>query len=572
MKLLEAAGVWPGNMNWIEGLVRQQTQLLPAALEDYVGPDNPVRFLDAFVGALDLRAAGFRFPKEDPQGRGRPAYPPADLLKLYLYGYLHQLRASRRLEAECHRNLEVLWLLRQLAPDFKTIADFRKDNAVAFKAVVREFTRLCRQLNLFGGQLLAIDGTKIKASNAPDQNWSQTKLDKQAAQVEARLAEYLQALEQADAQPEPATSAPSAAGLQAKIARCQEQQVQIRERLETLAASGETQLSQTDPDSRTMKSPGRHVVGYNVQGCVDAKHHLLVTTEATNLVADQGQLAPVAQAAKAELQITQAAVAADGGYYKSQDIKACQEMGLEPHLPAVQNSPSERAGLYGKKDFCYDAVQDVYHCPGGAELSRRRQMEDKGKVMFNYDHSSACAGCALKARCTNAAHRTVSRWEHEASLERMAAAVAAQPAILAARKTLIEHCWGTFKWLLPGGFLVRGKIKVGAEVSLAHFGYNLKRALAVVGLQKLLAAVKNFKPGGRARAPVISVLVVGAGWVATVVAPVKKSGRAGPKACAAEGFWRAHENARCFSHRLFTPRSGLFAIGGQYQVAPAVIR
>ena len=487
-------------MNWIEGTDRCQTHLLPATLEDYVGPDNPVRFIDAFVATLDLRAAGFGFPKEDPQGRGRPAYPPADLLKLYLYGYLNQLRSSRRLEAECGRNLEVLWLLRELAPDFKTIADFRKDNAAAFKAVVREFTRLCRQLDLFGGQLLAIDGTKLKASNARDQNWSQARLDKQLAQVEARLEEYLHALDQADARPEPAPRTPSAAALQEKIARLTERQSQIQERLQTLARTGETQLSATDPDSRGMKSAHGHIVGYNVQGSVDAKHHLLVSTEVTNTAADQGQLANVAQAAKAELGLPQADVVADGGYFKSQDIKACQEMGMEPHLPAVENSPSERAGLYGKNDFHYDATKDVYHCPAGVELTRRRQLQDKGRTLFNYDHPKACAGCPLKARCTPAAHRTVSRWEHEASLERMSAAVAAAPEKLAARKTLIEHCWGTMKWLLPGGFLVRGKVKVGAEVSLAHFGYNLKRALAVVGLAKLLAALTKFKPesGGRA--------------------------------------------------------------------------
>jgi transposase len=455
-----------------------------------------VRFLDAFVAKLDLRAAGFQFPKEDPQGRGRPACAPADLLKLYLYGYLHQLRSSRRLEAESHRNLEVLWLLRELKPDFKTIADFRKDNAAAFKAVVREFTRLCRALNLFGGQLLAIDGTKIKARNAPDRNWSQGKLDQQLAQAEARLEEYLRALEAADAQPPPAGHAPSATELRAKIARLTERKSQIQERLNTLAQTGESQLSATDPDSRGMKSAHGHVVGYNVQGSVDAQHHLLVTTEVTNTAADQGQLATVAQAAQAELDITQAEVVADGGYYKSEDIKACQELGMEPHLPAVKNSPSERAGRYGKQDFHYDATNDVYGCPGGAALRRRRQTQDKGKTVFHYDHPPACAACALQARCTASAYRTVSRWEHEASLERMAAAVAAAPEKLAARKTLIEHCWGTLKWLLPGGFLVRGKVKVGAEVSLAHFGYNLKRALAVVGLAKLLEALKGFAPAG----------------------------------------------------------------------------
>jgi transposase len=482
-------------MSLIEGSDRKQTHLLPAAVEDYIGAENPVRFLDAFVGNLDLQAAGFQFPKTDPLGRGRPAYAPADLLKLYLYGYLHQLRSSRRLEAECHRNLEVLWLLRELKPDFKTIADFRKDNAAAFKRVVHEFTRLCRQLELFGGQLLAIDGTKIKGSNAPDQNWSQTKLDKQQAQVEARIAEYLRALAEADAQPEAPVGQPSVSELQAKLARLQARQTQIQERLQALARTGASQLSATDPDSRSMKSHGHYVVGYNVQGSVDAKHHLLVTTAVTNQVVDQGQLVAVAQAAKTELAITRAEVLADGGYFKSEDIKACQEMGLEPHLPTVANSPSERAGLFGREQFRYLAERDVYQCPNAAELTRRRQVEDKGRVLFNYDNPKACANCTLKTRCTKTNHRTVSRWEHEASLERMVATVRANPTTLARRKTLIEHCWGTLKWLLPGGFLVRGKEKVGAEVSLVHFGYNLKRALAVVGLDKLIAALKDFKPG-----------------------------------------------------------------------------
>jgi transposase len=521
--LLPGGSVCEDTMNWIEGSDRQQTHLLPPTVEEYVGANNPVRFLDAFVAKLDLRSAGFHFPKEDPLGRGRPAYAPADLLKLYLYGYLHQVRSSRRLEAECHRNLEVLWLLRELKPDFKTIADFRKDNAAAFKAVVREFTRLCRALDLLGGQLLAIDGTKIKASNAPDRNWSQTKLDKQLAQTEAKLEEYLRALDQADAQPEPVAAVPSTAELAAKITRLNERKAQIQARLQVLAQTGESQLSATDPDSRGMKGAHGHLVGYNVQGSVDAKHHLLVTTDVTNTAADQGQLAPVAQAAKAELEITQADVAADGGYYKSEDIKTCQEIGMEPHLPAVENSPSERAGFYGKSDFRYAAARDVYHCPGGAELTRRREMTDKGRKLFNYDNASACAVCSLKARCTHAAYRTVSRWEHEASLERMAAAVAAAPEKLAARKTLIEHCWGTLKWLLPGGLLVRGKVNVGAEVSLAHFGYNLKRALAVVGLKKLLAGLETFAPGAGGGSVQSRLAICARVWVWTTVAKLRRA-------------------------------------------------
>jgi transposase len=484
-------------MDFIAGSDRQQTQFLPPTLQDYVSADNPVHFLDAFVDKLDLRVIGFGFPKHDSQGRGRPGYHPGDLLKLYLYGYLHQIRASRRLEAECHRNLEVIWLLRDLKPDFKTIADFRKDNASAFKEVVRRFTRLCRKLDLFGGQLLAIDGTKIKGSNAPDRNWSQGKLDKQMAKLDERLEEYLRALDAADAQPQPEVRPVNAEELKAKIARLEEHKAEIEQRRQQLAQSGETQLSATDPDSRSMKSKQGHMVGYNVQGSVDAKHHLLVTTEATQAVVDQGQLPAVAQAAKSELQLQQADIVADGGYFKSQDIKACQEMGMEPHLPSVNNSPSERAGLYGKNDFRYEAADDVYHCPADATLRYRRQTQDKGRTLFNYDNPAACRVCPLKAHCTVAKYRTISRWEHEASVERMRAAMAAHPEKLARRKTLIEHPWGTLKHILSGGFIVRGLTKVGAELSLAHFAYNLKRALAVVGLEKLLQALEGFNPGGK---------------------------------------------------------------------------
>ncbi|MGH9649227.1 MAG: IS1182 family transposase [Terriglobales bacterium] len=536
-------------MNFISGWDRQQVHLLPERIEDYVGPDNLVRFLDAWVDTLDLRALGFVFPKADARGRGAPAYPPGDLLRLYLYGYFHQIRSSRRLEAECGRNLELLWLVRKLAPDFKTLADFRKNNAPAFTAALRQFNRLCRQENLFGGELLAIDGTKVKAQNAADQNWTQTKLDKQAARLEARLAEYLAALEQADRDeaPRPA-AAPTAAQLKEKIEQLRARQTEVQAAITQMQKEGVTELSATDPDSRTMKSKGRHVVGYNVQGVADAKHHLLVTTEVINAASDQGQLAPMAQAAKEELNIERADVVADGGYVKSQDIKDCQDLGMEPHLPAVQNSPSERAGFYGKADFRYDPARDVYHCPAGAELTRRRQMEDKGRTLFNYDHPKACANCPLKSRCTSAGHRTVSRWEHEGRLERMAAQVKAAPEKLARRKTIIEHCWGTLHWLLPGGFLVKGLKKVRAEVSLAHFAYNLKRALAVLGLGKLLAAVgKMARPAGSAREKAGDSVhaarkrtPIGSDWIR----------------CGLAASWPARPSKPggiCFSHRLFRP-------------------
>ena len=476
-------------MGFLSGAQRFQTQLLPPAIDEFVGPDNPVRFLDAFVEKIDLRAAGFLFPKENVQGSGRPAYHPADLLKLFLYGYLHQVRSSRRLEAECHRNLEVIWLLRQLAPDFKTIADFRKHNAHAFKSVVRELTRLCRQLELFGGQLLAIDGSRFKASNDPRANWSKPLLEKQLARIEQRVQEYLQALEEADAHdaPTPAGSEPQ---LQEKIARLGALKTELQTRLGALEQSGQTQISATDPDSRCMKGPqGGMIIGYNVQASVDDKHHLLVTAEATNTAADQGQLARVAAAAKAELELQKADVVADAGYYKSQDIKDCQDMGLEAHVPVPQNSMAKKEGLFAKEVFRYDRARDLYRCPAGAELRRRGQTADKGRSLHTYSHASACAACLHKSRCTRAAGRVIYRWEHEERLERMAGAMQAAPQKLARRKELVEHCWATLKATLAGGFILRGLKGVNAEVSLAHFAYNCRRAFNILGSARLIAAL-----------------------------------------------------------------------------------
>ncbi len=477
-------------MKWKTGWDRQEEHLLPERVEDYVEESNPVRFLEAFVEGQDLKAAGFLFPKENAEGRGRPAYRPADLLKLYLYGYLHQIRSSRRLEEECQRNLEVMWLVGKLTPDFKTIADFRKDNAGAFKGMVRQFNLLCQELGLFGKELLAVDGTKIKGQNARDKNWSQKKLQEQLQQAEEKVAEYLKALEKAD-QAESTTPKTTGEELRAKINQWQERQKQVQARQEKLQTSAQTQLSETDADSRGMKSSSGHVVGYNVQGAVDSKHHLLIVAEATNAGADQGQLAPIVKAAKQELKIQQADVVADGGYYKGRDIKACQDMNMEPHLPTVCNSPSERAGLYGKNDFGYDAQKDSYCCPAGAELTLRRRMDRDENPTFNYNNPDACRRCPLKANCTEADYRTISRGQYEQSQTRMALAVKAAPEKLALRKTLIEHVWGTFKWLLPGGFLLKGLEKVQAEVSLIHFSYNFKRAMAVVGLEKLLQAMKS---------------------------------------------------------------------------------
>lgn len=482
-------------------------------LEDHVSEQNPVRVIEAFVESLDLARGGFRFPKDDPLGRGRPAYPPAALLKLYLYGYLHGIRSSRRLEAKCRRNLEVLWLVQKLAPDFKTIADFRRDNRAAFKNLLREFTALCQGLELFGGELLAVDGIKLKAPNHPDRHTSQRKLRRQLETLEQQIEGYLRALDEADATeagvaPPAPKALPTTAQVREKLAALRQSQAACRQQLDSLMTTGQKQVSLTDPDSRAMSRGGVNVVGYNVQVVVDAKHKLLVESAATNAVNDLGQLAPMtlaAQAALAQARVDVAArapaaaarpqppaakVVADTGYYKSQDIKACQDAGVEPYVARSHNSQSEHQGLYGKSDFHYDAAADTYRCPAGATLKRRRTVDRGDKIEWEYGAPAACALCAQKRRCTPGRYRTLTRWEHEQRLERMDEQIAREPAVLAQRKALVEHPLGTIKArILAGGFLVRGLEKVGAEVSLAHWAYNFKRVVNIVGVPALLAAL-----------------------------------------------------------------------------------
>jgi len=499
-------------MKWIGGLDRQQSLLLPERLEDYVSSENPVRVIDVFVESLNLAQEGFRFPKEDPLGRGRPAFHPAALLKLYLYGYTHGVRSSRRLEAECRRNVEVLWLLQKLQPDFKTIADFRKDNCAAFKHLLRQFTALCHGLELFGGELLAVDGTKIKGVNRPDRNLSQRKLRRQLELLEQQIESYLRALDAADASEQDLPAAPvglpTAAQVREKLAALRHSQAQSQAQLAALVAAHQLQVSLTDADSRAMSTGGVSVVGYNVQVAVDAKHKLLVASAATNSVNDLGQLAPMALAAQAVLAQARADVAAgapaaaawpkppavkvvaDTGYYKSQDIKVCQDAGVEPYVARSHNSQSEHQGLYGKADFPYDAAADTYRCPAGATLTRRRTVDRGDKIEWEYGAPAACARCAQKSRCTNGRYRTLTRWEHEERLERMEERLAQDPGLLTQRKALVEHPFGTIKQrILTGGFLLRGLEKVGAEVSLAHWAYNFKRVVNIVGVPALLAAL-----------------------------------------------------------------------------------
>src|ERR1039458_1632230 len=473
-------------MNHRTGLDRSQTLLFPERLEDYIAAENPARFLDAFVGSLDLHA--LRFTKARCARTGCPPYDPAALLKLYLYGYLHRVRSSRLLEAECHRNVEVLWLLGKLAPDFKTIADFRKDNLKPLKAVARQFTLLCRQLELFGGELLAIDGSKFAAVNARDQNFNAAKLQDLIARADARLAEYLQQLDTADAA-EPGGAPLTKNALAAKIAALQEKQDWHKELLAELDAE-QKQVSVTDPDTREMPTAHGTIVGYNAQLAVDAKHKLIAADDVTNEVNDLKQLASVALDAKANLALKQAEVVADAGYYNAAEVSRCLEHGITPYIPKSDTSANTARELYGKRQFKYDAAQDVYVCPAGAELTHRFNTYELGREL-RYYRASGCKGCALKKRyARNKANRTITREENEGLMEAMAARMKAQPWKFKLRKTLAEHPFGTIKrWFGYTHFLLKGLVKVRTEWSLTTLAYNLKRVLNLVRFEKLMAAV-----------------------------------------------------------------------------------
>ena len=474
-------------MTHIAGLERDQLLLLPEAVDDYVGSDNPVRFIDAFVDGLDLTAAGFL--RVEAKAMGRPGYAPGDLLKLYIYGYLNRVRSSRRLETECHRNIEVLWLLRTLKPDFKTIADFRRDNRAAFRAVFRQFVLLCRRLDLYGRELLEVDGTRIKAVNNKDRNFTRSSLREFIRRADEWLEDYLKRLDEGDVEDGATGGGARMKNLAEKIAALNEKRGRYQAMLAQLDRTGEDQISLTDPDSRAMAAHTKVGVGYNVQVAVDAKNKLIVEQAVTNQVVDMGLLTETSEPAREILGVETIDVVADRGYFKIEDIEACEQAGCVPHVAKPQRGSSVREGLFRKDEFRYDAGLDAYVCPAGKLLTpiRRGRMRDLERT--DYGNPKACRACQLRPRCTNDA-RSVFRLENEDVLDRMAERLKARPAILDRRREVVEHPFGSIKqWMYQGAFLMRGLANVRAEFSLTALAYNLRRALNILGVEAMTAAV-----------------------------------------------------------------------------------
>jgi transposase len=475
---------------FIEGADRAQTTLLPECLDDWVDESNPVRFIDAFVDGLDLRELGFC--GLDPADTGRPAYYPSVHLKLYVYGYLNRVHSSRRLEREAGRNLEVMWLLRRLAPDFKTIADFRKDNGPAIKRVCARFIEVCRKLGLLNTASVAIDGSKFKAVNNRDKNFTKAKVERRRKQLEESVSRYLSQLDTADLQE-------SSTAIMLKRIRLKDKLEKLHSEMEKLAAvekrmlaAPDEQISLTDPDSRSMATSGRGsgVVGYNVQTAVETGHHLIVHHEVTNVGSDRSQLANTAKAAKEVLGADKIEAVADRGYYNSPEILACEQAGVTVTLPKPMTSGAKSDGRFGKQDFVYKADEDVYRCPAGEKLPYRFTSEEDGKSVRRY-WTTACGECPLKPRCTTGPERRISRWQHEHVLEAVQERLDLNPDAMRTRREVVEHPFGTLKMRMGAThFLCKTLPKVATEMALAVLGYNLTRVINIVGVEKMMEAVR----------------------------------------------------------------------------------
>jgi transposase len=476
---------------FVEGMDRGQSTLFPECLEDWICEDNPVRVIDVFVWGLDL--AELRFCGVDPEATGRPSYHPSVLLKLYIYGYLNRVQSSRRLEREACRNVEVMWLTGRLVPDHKTIADFRKDNGPAIRKVCAQFVAVCREIGLLTKASVAIDGSKFKAVNNRDKNFTRVKMERRLAQIEESVARYLSQLDTADLQEPTEALAAKTAHLKEKLATLATEMQRLKAIAKEMLASPDQQISLTDPDSRSMATSGRGsgVVGYNVQVAVDTAHHLIVTHEVTNTGSDRSQLAKVASQAKDILGADHLDAVADRGYFNSLEILACEQADITVTLPKPMTSGAKSDGRFGKQDFVYLPTEDVYRCPAGEKLAYRYTNEEDGKTLRRY-WTTACPRCPLKSRCTTGPERRITRWEHEHVLEAVQQRLDENPQAMRVRRETVEHPFGTLKMRMGAThFLMKRLPKVATEMALHVLAYNLTRVMNILGVKPLIAAIQK---------------------------------------------------------------------------------
>lgn len=473
----------------ITGQGRNQVTLFPEELDDFVNAENPVRVIDAFVDELNLASLGFN--NVTPKNTGRPGYHPAIMLKLYIYGYLNRVQSSRRLERETQRNVELMWLLERLTPDFKTIADFRKDNGKGIKNACRQFVELCRQMNMFNEAVVAIDGSKFKAVNAKKNNFTPQKAKDHIARIESSISEYMAKLDSADANDK---GDKDTALMKDKLAWLKNRLCELQEIEKAVNENPDKQLSSTDPDARLMKTDNMNrQVCYNVQSAVDTKHHLIVSHDIT-MSTDRGQLSPVTMQTQEALNRKDITVIADKGYFSRNDIKSTQDLGATALVPQTDTSGSKKKGIFNKSLFKYDKDKDIYICPAGEVLPHRRNVFESGLEQKVYVNHIACRDCKIRAQCTQSKTepRKMRRWIYEADIDAMQARLDAAPETTVIRKQTVEHPFGTIKmWMGATHFLMKRKKNVSTEMSLHVLAYNLKRMMSIVGIPTLIAAMQE---------------------------------------------------------------------------------
>ena len=472
---------------FIEGENRNQSTLFPERIDDYVEEDSAARVIDVFVDRLDISGLGF---KTEPADTGRPGYHPRTMLKIFIYGYMNKVHSSRRLEAETKRNVELMWLTGRLAPDFKTIADFRKDNGEAIRLVCREFVVLCRKLNLFSGAFVAIDGAKFKAVNTRDKNFTKAKLKRRLQQIDESIDRYLSQIASADRH-DTESAANKSQRLKDKISALEEEMDRLKKLEVRLLVEPDQQLSLTDPDARSMATSGRGtgMVGYNVQAAVDAEYHLIVAHDVTQDGHDRHQLHRMAKMAQAAMGVDTLEVVADRGYFKGEEVLACGEDNIIPYLPRALTSGSTKKGLFTKRDFIYHAEDDEYECPAGDRLIWRFTSEEKGQLLHKY-WSSNCQTCSMRAQCTTSKYRRITRWEYEHVVDALDARLELEPERMRVRRSTAEHPFGTLKcWMGYTHFLTKTVPKVSTEMSLHVLAYNMKRMINILGPKGLIEAI-----------------------------------------------------------------------------------
>ena len=474
---------------FIEGVARGQSMLFPDRLEDWICEDSLVRVVELFVDELDL--AGLGFMRSMAARTGRPGYHSTVLLKLFIYGYLNRIPSSRRLEREAGRNVEVMWLTGKLVPDHKTIADFRRDNGAAIRRTCAQFVELCRRIGMLKGACVAIDGSKFKAVNNRDKNFTKGKIASRLAHLEADVDRYIKEMVRIDRQEEGEVRAEKVDHLARRYGRIRQEIDRLKAMDKALADAPDGQISLTDPDAHAMATSARHsgMVGYNVQNAVDAETHIIVTHEVTNQGFDRDQLSPMAISAKSALERDDLHVLADKGYFSGTQILACHEAGITTTVTRPATSGNAAKGMFVKADFTYDAGRDVYVCPAGEDLVYRYTTEERGIQIRRY-WINACQTCPLQSKCTTGTERRISRWDHEHLVDDMNNRLGRDPDPMTLRRCTVEHPFGTIKaWMGATHFLTRTLKNVRTEMALHVLAYNIKRIVALVGIRRLLQII-----------------------------------------------------------------------------------